>query len=145
MNNKLDINTVRNFYINGENEKITKLLSDLSFISKIERDKKVNLYNRTITEDTYINSSFRRINKDGRAPLCKFVKTVLSDAVYTYYTLVQSNDELHSALAKELLNHIISARQGINVLMDNYSGDADTISSLNSTLKITNCLINVDK
>lgn len=114
-------------------EKVKLLLEKLIFISRIPKNKKVNLGTMSFCEDnSFLTALKRTFMCESRKDIVGFVNSCIEEA-NTLLLATPSNSLI--------VEYLVNAQEGIQSLITTYRHDAHTVSKLEVSLKHINLIV----
>lgn len=111
-------------------ENIYKLITELSFISLIESQQKLNVKSKSFSQaDSWGQCFYRFICQESRSGLIDYLNFIVN------LTISEIQNYRNTEFCKIIINHLNLSRKGIRNLCVTYAQDANILSQLNIILE----------
>lgn len=119
---------------------ITELITNLSVVSLINKDQKLNVNTMSFSPaNTWGQSFYRLWYRESRQGLVDYLKYLLAE------TITSIQDYAQTEYCKIIVNHLALARPGIDNLTHTYKDDPNIVSQLNVILENIDILLKKNK
>ena len=124
------------------NNTFAELLSNLKFLSKINKDQKINVRDMFIQENNWTTSLSRTIYKvDNRKNTLHFIQNLITTSFSTCKSLIHSDNKSDYTMAQSLLKGLLNSRNGIENLKYTYKDDIHFACILDTIIENINVQI----
>ena len=124
------------------NNTFAELLSNLKFLSKINKDQKINVRDMFIQENNWTTSLSRTVYKvDNRKNTLHFIQNLITTSFSTCKSLIHSDNKSDYTMAQSLLKGILNSRNGIENLKYTYKDDIHFACILDTIIENINVQI----
>ena len=106
------------------NNTFAELLSNLKFLSMIQKDQKINVRDMFIQENNWTTSISRTVYKvDNRKNTLHFIQNLISTSFSTCKSLSNLDNKSSYTMLQSLLKGLLNSRSGIENLKYTYKED----------------------
>lgn len=124
------------------NNTFAELLSNLKFLSKINKDQKINVRDMFIQENNWTTSLSRTVYKvDNRKNTLHFIQNLITTSFSTCKSLIHSDNKSDYTMAQSLLKGLLNSRNGIENLKYTYKDDIHFACILDTIIENINVQI----
>jgi len=124
------------------NNTFAELLSNLKFLSKINKDQKINVRDMFIQENNWTTSLSRTVYKvDNRKNTLHFIQNLITTSFSTCKSLIHSDNKSYYTMAQSLLKGLLNSRKGIENLKYTYKDDIHFACILDTIIENINVQI----
>jgi hypothetical protein len=130
---------LKNYELTGNEKLVENTLTNLKFISKIEKYEKVNVSNKTISKNDYQDRLYRTlIIRENKDDTMDFLRDTINDGISLAVHFSEMDTEFYKNISKIIIKHLSESKKGIESLCETYSTDRLFVSKLNTLIETLN-------
>jgi len=136
-NEEKNTHSITNFTMDGTEKTIQDILSNLKFVSKIQKGYKVNVKELSFNNNNFLEWIKRKWYGETKEDTLKFVEDLYDLSFKTIINFKKRDELFYRNMSNNILNALQDSKEGIHSLIETYKEDVmfvSRIEALESTL-----------